>query len=156
MTSVPALRRWSAGLAAACALSLPAGAASAADAGLVARTSRWSVDETVEKIVAGATARGLTLFATIDHAANARTVGLSLRPTVVLLLGNPKGGTPVMVAAPSAAIDLPLKVLVAEDASGTTVVTTDDPAFVQQRHGIPSTLAPAVSALGPLLDAALR
>ena len=128
----------------------------AAQAGLETRVSRYAVGETVEKIVATAKSRGLTVFATIDHAAGARDVGLTMRPTVLLVVGNPKGGTPVMLAAPTAAIDLPLKILVAESDSGTTQVTINAPAFVAQRHGIPAALLPAVSALGPLLDAALQ
>ncbi len=145
----------------AAALSIVAGPSFGADpppaaAGLSVRTSPYPVDRTVEKIVATATERGLTVFATIDHAAGARRVGLTMKPTVLIVLGNPKGGTPVMVASPSAAIDLPLKVLVAEDAGGTTVVTINEPGFVQQRHSIPAVLLPAISGLGPLLDAALQ
>lgn len=137
-------------------LALPGVAASAADAGLETRGSRYPVAETVEKIVTTAKARGLTVFAVIDHAAGAREAGLAMRPTVVLVIGNPKGGTPLMVAAPSAAIDLPLKILVAESDSGATQVTFNAPIYLAQRHGVTVAQWPALSAFGPLLDAALQ
>lgn len=137
-------------------LALPMGAASGIDAGLETRVSRYPVAETVEKIVTTARARGLTVFAVIDHAAGAREAGLTMRPTVVLVIGNPKGGTPLMVAAPSAAIDLPLKILVADSESGATQVTFNAPAYIAQRHGLTVAQWPALSAFGPLLDAALQ
>ena len=156
MLQTPRLHRLSM-MAGAVSLFLAVGSGRAAElAGLVTRASPFPVEQTVAKVIATARARGLTVFATIDHAAGAQAVGLAMKPTVVIVLGNPKGGTPVMVASPSAAIDLPLKVLVAEDAAGATVVTINDPEWLQQRHRVPAEGLPALSGLGPLLDAALR
>ena len=138
------------------ASALALGSALAADNGLVARPSKYSVNETVEKIEAAAKARGLVVFARIDHAEAAQKAGLTMRPTVVILIGSPKAGTPVMQAAPSAAIDLPLKALVAESADGSTTVTINDPGYLKTRHALPEELQKNVAGLGPLLDAALQ
>lgn len=135
---------------------LTAGSTSAADNGLLVRPSRYSVSDTVEKIEAAARARGLVVFARIDHAAEAQKAGLTMTPTVLIVIGSPKAGTPVMQAAPSAAIDLPLKALVAESADGSTTVTVNDPAYLRARHGLPEELQKNVSGLGPLLDATLQ
>ncbi len=135
---------------------LTAGSAAAADNGLLVRPSKYAVGDTVEKIEAAAKARGLVIFARIDHAGEAQKVGLTMKPTVLILIGSPKAGTPVMLAAPSAAIDLPLKALVAESADGSTTVTFNDPAYLKARHGLPEELQKNVSGLGPLLDAALQ
>ena len=132
------------------------GTAGAADVGLVTRGSPYSVTDTVDRLEATAKARGLVIFARIDHAQEAEKVGLAMKPTVLLLIGSPKAGTPVMQAAPSAAIDLPLKVLVAEAANGSTTVTINDPAYLKTRHSLPDELVKNVSGLAPLLDAALQ
>ncbi len=129
--------------------------ASAQDAGLVHRDSRYPVDVTVERIEAAARSRGLTIFARIDHSGEARKAGLQMPPTQVIVLGHPKGGTPVMLAAPTAAIDLPLKVLVRQDANGKTVVTINDHRWLQARHGIGDDLAKPLAGLPALLSAAL-
>ena len=84
--------------------------------GLIDISSNHSVDETVEKLKGVLQAKGVTLFALVDHSGEAAKVGMKMRPTKLLIFGNPKGGTPVMLAAPSIAIDLPLKILVWEDA----------------------------------------
>ena len=138
------------------AFAVAAGNACAADSGLVVRPSKYSVNETVEKIEAAAKARGLVIVARIDHAGEAQKAGLTMKPTILILIGSPKAGTPVMQAAPSAAIDLPLKALVAEAAGGATTVTINDPAYLKARHGLPDELLKNVSGLGPLLDAALQ
>ena len=91
--------------------------------------SRYSVDETVRLLEAAFAEKGLRVFAVIDHSGEAEKVGLKMRPTKVLIFGSPKGGTPPMVAAPSLAIDLPLKALVAEDAAGKVSVTYNDPQY---------------------------
>ena len=132
------------------------GTAGAADAGLITRASPYSVTDTVDRLESTAKARGLVVFARIDHAGEAQKAGLSMKPTVLLLIGSPKAGTPVMQGAPSAAIDLPLKVLVAEAPAGSTTVTINDPAYLKTRHGIPDELVKNVSGLAPLLDAALK
>lgn len=129
--------------------------ASAQDAGLVHRDSRYPVAETVERIEATARARGLTIFARIDHSGEARRAGLQMPPTQVIVLGNPKGGTPVMLAAPTSAIDLPLKVLVRQGADGKTVVSINDHRWLQARHAIADDLVRPLAGLPALLAAAL-
>ena len=86
--------------------------------GIISQPSAHSVDTTVEKLQTMLQAKGVTLFAMIDHSGEAQKVGLAMPPTKLLIFGNPKGGTPLMLASPSIAIDLPLKILVAEGADG--------------------------------------
>jgi uncharacterized protein (DUF302 family) len=109
--------------------------ASAAD-GLVVVKSPHSAKATMDKLEQVVKERGLNVFARIDHAAGAAKVGKSLRPTEVLIFGNPQGGTPLMECAQSAGIDLPLKALVWEDASAQVWLGYNDPAFLAQRHGV--------------------
>jgi uncharacterized protein (DUF302 family) len=123
--------------------------------GLLTRASTLSVPQAVEKIEAVAKARGLTVFAKIDHAAAAQSAGLQMPPTVLLVMGNPRGGTPGMLAAPSLAIDLPLKVLVASGADGKTTVTFNDAAYLKARHQVPDAAAMPLGAMAGLVDAAL-
>jgi uncharacterized protein (DUF302 family)/uncharacterized membrane protein YidH (DUF202 family) len=113
-----------------------------ADNGIINKASNHSVDETVEKLKGILQAKGVTLFALVDHSGEAEKAGLKMRPTKLLIFGNPKGGTPVMVAAPSAAIDLPLKILVWEDSAGKVWASYNSPSYLQQRHGIPQELLP--------------
>jgi uncharacterized protein (DUF302 family) len=108
--------------------------------GLTRVASRYSVDETMLRLEAAFAEKGLQVFAVIDHSGEAEKVGLQMRPTKVLIFGSPKGGTPLMVAAPSLAIDLPLKALVAEDSEGKVSVTYNDPEYLKQRHGVPGEL----------------
>ncbi len=108
--------------------------------GLVQVASRYSFDETIKRLQAAFAEKGLQVFALIDHSGEAEKVGLKMRPTKVLIFGSPKGGTPLMVAAPSLAIDLPLKALVAEDAAGNVSVAYNDPQYLQERHGVPEEL----------------
>ncbi len=110
--------------------------AGAAD-GLVAVRSPHSAKDTMNRLEDLAKQRGLIVFARIDHAAGASKVGKSLRPTELLIFGNPQGGTPFMECAQSAGIDLPLKALVWEDASSQVWLGYNDPAFLAQRHGVP-------------------
>ena len=109
--------------------------ASAAD-GLIAIKSPHSAAVTMNRLEDIAKQRGLTVFARIDHAAGAAKVGKTLRPTEVLIFGNPQGGTPLMECAQSAGIDLPLKALVWEDASAQVWIGYNDPAYLAQRHGV--------------------
>lgn len=113
--------------------------------GLVSRRSQHAADETVERLQALLAAKGVTLFALVDHSGEAAKVGLAMRPTKLLIFGNPVGGTPVMVAAPSIAIDLPLKILVWEDAEGQSWLSWNSPAYLQQRHGVPEALVKNIS-----------
>ena len=111
--------------------------ASAAD-GLVTVKSPHSAAETMNRLETAVKARGLNVFARVDHAAGAQSIGKTLRPTAVLIFGNPAGGTPFMECAQSVGIDLPLKVLVWDDAAGQTWVGYNDPAWLAQRHGAAS------------------
>jgi len=110
------------------------------DRGIIDTPSNHSVDETVEKLKGILQAKGVTLFALIDHSGEAETVGMKMRPTKLLIFGNPKAGTPLMLAAPSSAIDLPLKILVWEDDQGKVWVTYNSPAYLQERHSLPPEL----------------
>ncbi len=108
--------------------------------GLISLASTRSVDETMERLEFLLNERGIKVFARIDHSGEAAKVGLPMRPTKVLIFGNPKGGTPLMQAAPSVAIDLPLKALFWEDAEGRSWLTYNDPAYLQSRHEFPAEL----------------
>ena len=119
--------------------------------GLVALKSPFSARETMNRHEENAKQRGLTVFARIDHAAGAARIGKTLRPTEVLIFGNPQGGTPFIECAQSVGIDLPLKALVWEDAQGTVWLGYNDPAFLAHRHGAAE--CPAVSGLSKALDA---
>jgi uncharacterized protein (DUF302 family) len=103
--------------------------------------SAFSVDETVTRVEHAVTAAGMKVFAKIDQAGEARSVGLAMRPAIVLLFGNPGAGTPLMVAKPTVAIDLPLKALVWEDDHGATWLTFNMPALLVRRHGLDAALA---------------
>src|SRR5579863_9287820 len=96
---------------------------SSSDNGIVSKLSDHSVDETVEKVKSILRAKGVTLFALVDHSGEAEKVGMKMPPTKLLIFGNPKGGTPLMLASPSAALDLPLKILIAEDSQGKVSVS---------------------------------
>lgn len=109
--------------------------------GLVALKSPHSAKETMSRLEKIVKERGLQVFAHVDHAAGAATVGASLRPTDLLIFGNPKGGTPLMECAQTAGIDLPLKALVWEDASAQVWIGYNDPAFLAKRHGVPDCAA---------------
>ena len=120
--------------------------------GLLQVASRYSVEETVQKLQAAFVGKGMQVFAIIDHSGEAEKVGLKMRPTKVLILGSPKGGTPLMVASPSLAIDLPMKVLVAEDADSKVSVTYNSPDYLQERHGVPADLIKNLAGAGPLIE----
>ena len=128
----------------------------ASEKGLIQVASRYSVDETVERLEAAFSEKSLTVFALIDHSGEAEEVGLKMRPTKVVIFGSPKGGTPLMVAAPSLAIDLPLKALVAQDALGKVSVTYNDPEYLKQRHGVPEELIKNLTGAGVLIAKAVE
>ena len=113
--------------------------------GIIDKASTHSVDETVEKLKGMLQAKGVALFALVDHSGEAAKVGMKMPPTKLLIFGNPKAGTPLMLAAPSSAIDLPLKILVWEDAQGKVWVSYNSPQYLQQRHGIPEELLPNIA-----------
>jgi uncharacterized protein (DUF302 family) len=110
------------------------------DRGLIDVASNHSVDDTVDKFRRILDAKGVTLFALVDHSGEAAKAGMTMPPTKLLIFGNPAAGTPVMLAAPSAAIDLPLKVLVWEDVAGKVWISYNSAAYLQARHGIPDEL----------------
>jgi len=108
--------------------------------GIVDVPSNHSVDDTVGKLKTILQAKGVTLFALIDHSGEAEKVGMKMLPTRLLIFGNPKSGTPIMLAAPSSAIDLPLKILVWEDHRRKVWISYNSPEYLQQRHGLPQEL----------------
>ena len=110
---------------------------SARNNGIIDRPSNHSVEQTVDKLKNILQSKGVTLFALIDHSGEAEKVGMKMPSTKLLIFGNPKGGTPLMLAAPSIAIDLPLKILVSEDAQGKVWVSYNSSAYLQERHGLP-------------------
>jgi len=118
--------------------------------GIVTKPSRYSVEESVAKLEELLHQKGIKLFQIVDHSGEAASAGLHLPPTKLLIFGNPKAGTPVMLAAPSAALDLPLKILVAEDAAGKVWLSWNDPTYLQQRHNFPEELIKNLSAAEPL------
>jgi uncharacterized protein (DUF302 family) len=123
---------------------------STADKGLIDKPSQHSVEQTVEKLKNILQSKGVALFALIDHSGEAEKVGMKMRPTKLLIFGNPKAGTPLMLAAPSVAIDLPLKILIWEDAAGKVWVTYNSPEFLRERHGLPPDLMQNVSVIEAL------
>jgi uncharacterized protein (DUF302 family) len=124
--------------------------------GLVQVASRYSVEETVGRLESLLEQKGMQVFAVIDHRGEAEKVGLKMRPTKVVIFGSPKGGTPLMVAAPTLAIDLPLKALVAEDEGGKVWVSYNSPEYLQQRHGVPQNLIKNIAGVGALIEGAVE
>jgi uncharacterized protein (DUF302 family) len=120
--------------------------------GLITKPCKDSVVATTERFAALLKAKGITVFALIDHSGEAEKAGLKMPPTKLLIFGNPKGGTPVMLAAPTIAIDLPLKVLVWEDAAGKAWISFNDPAYLQKRHNVPGDLVKNISVVEGLVD----
>jgi uncharacterized protein (DUF302 family) len=123
--------------------------------GLTTIKSSHGPQETMNRLDAAVKAKGMTVFARIDHSASASAVGLSLNPTEVLIFGNAKGGTPLMQSAQTIGIDLPLKALVWQDASGDTWLSYNDPAWLAKRHGLDGTEAP-IGNLTATLDAVAK
>lgn len=124
--------------------------------GLVKIASRYPVEETVQRLTRAFTEKGIQIFAIIDHSGEAAKVGLMMPATKVVIFGSPKGGTPLMLAAPSLAIDLPLKALIAEDRHGKTSVTYNDPEYLKDRHGVPADLIKNLAGAGTLIAKAVE
>ena len=122
--------------------------------GIVKIPSHHSVDETVDRLKTILQSKGVTLFAVVDHSGEAEKVGLKMPSTKLLILGSPKAGTPLMLAAPSAAIDLPLKILVAEDAQGKVWISYNSPEYLKERHVLPDSLMPNIAVVQALAAAA--
>jgi uncharacterized protein (DUF302 family)/uncharacterized membrane protein YidH (DUF202 family) len=123
---------------------------SATNNGIVTIASNHSVDETVAKLTGILQSKGVTLFALVDHSGEAAKVGLKMPPTKLLIFGSPKAGTPLMLAAPSIAIDLPLKILVSQDAEGKVWISYNSPEYLEQRHGFPPDLLQNIAVVGTL------
>ena len=121
--------------------------------GLITLSSSHGPKDTMDRLAAEITARGMTVFARVDHAAGAADAGLSLRPTELLIFGNAKGGTPLMQSDQTIGIDLPLKALVWQDASGRTWLSYNDPGWLAKRHGLGAEVDPAVKAMAAALNA---
>jgi|ERR1700693_6253249 len=123
---------------------------SKAEPGIVTIPSHQSVDQTVQKLEGILQAKGVKLFALVDHSGEAEKAGMRMRPTKLLIFGNPKAGTPLMVASPSIAIDLPLKILVWEDAGGKVWISYNAPGYLQARHGLPRDLVQNIAVVEAL------
>lgn len=125
-------------------------------AGMVHVPNPRSVPDTVKKLQGILEAAGVKIFALVDHSGEAEKAGLQIRPTQLLIFGNPKGGTPLMVAAPSVAIDLPLKALIWEDEHGKVWISYNSSKYLQQRHGFPEALLRNISVVGGLVEKAVQ
>jgi uncharacterized protein (DUF302 family) len=124
--------------------------------GMVHLKSPYTAAETLDRLRDLVIGKGLALFATIDHAAAAAEVGLSMAPATVLIFGSPEAGTPLMIAAPTLAIDLPLKALVWQEPTGPVWLSYNAPEYLAQRHGLPVELLPAISGIRNLCEAAVK
>jgi len=122
--------------------------------GIVSKLSNHSVDATVKKLKGILQAKGVALFALVDHSGEAEKVGLKMLPTKLLIFGSPKAGTPLMIASPSIAIDLPLKILIAEDAEGKVWVSYNAPQYLRERHNVPESLLQNIAVIEALATAA--
>lgn len=122
------------------------------DNGMVHLSSPYPVAETVTRLEALLQAQGLKEFCRIDHSGEAEKAGLKMRPTQVIIFGSPKGGTPLMVAAPTVAIDLPLKALIWEDGGGKVWVSYNTPEYLQQRHNLPAEVLKNIAGIATLLQ----
>ena len=126
------------------------------DRGFVQIASSYSVAETVERLETQLTEHNITIFARLDFAADAARVGLDMRPERMLIFGNPKAGTPLMQAVPASGLDLPLKVLVWQDAQGKTWLAYNRPEYIVARHGLPSGMTTNLAGVIPLVEGAAR
>ncbi len=122
--------------------------------GVVSKPSKYSVEETLERLKRTLEAKEATVFALVDHSGEAEKAGLKMRPTKLVIFGSPKAGTPLMLAAPSSAIDLPLKILIWEDGEGKVWVSYNSPAYLQERHGLPEELVRNIAVVESLAAAA--
>jgi|SRR5438105_4757608 len=126
------------------------------DRGLIHVPSPYSVPETLKRMEDIARAKGLTIFARVDHSGEAAKAGLKMRPTQLLIFGSPQAGTPLMVAAPGLAIDLPLKALAWEDADGRVWLSYNSPEYLRDRHGVPGDLMKNIAGVGALMQKAVE
>ena len=122
--------------------------------GLINLPSKHSVDETLQKLESLLQEKNIMIFARVDHSGEAAKIGMEMRPTKLLIFGNPKAGTPLMQATPTIGIDLPLKALVWQDAYGKVWLTYNDPGYLQKRHNVPAELIPNIAGVSGLLEKA--
>jgi uncharacterized protein (DUF302 family) len=127
-----------------------ASVASVTKKGIIDKPSNHSVDQTVENLKDILQSKGIKLFALVDHSGEAEKVGIKMRPTKLLIFGSPKAGTPLMLAAPSVAIDLPLKILVWQDDQGKVWVSFNSPEYLKERHGLPQDVLQNISVIETL------
>jgi uncharacterized protein (DUF302 family) len=123
--------------------------------GIVSMPSKYSVPETLDRLEAALQAKGIRVFARVDHSGEAEKVGMKMPATQLLIFGNPKAGTPVMLAAPTSAIDLPLKALAWQDHDGKVWLSYNDPAYLQRRFGLSDSDVKTLAGIGSLLESAL-
>jgi uncharacterized protein (DUF302 family) len=126
------------------------------DNGMTHLSSPHPVEETLARLQAAVTAKGLRVLASIDHSGDAAAAGLEMRPTKLLIFGNAKAGTPLMIAAPTLGIDLPLKALIWEDTDGRVWLSYNTPEYLRQRHGFPEELTKNIAAIRVLAEEAVR
>jgi len=124
--------------------------------GILRITSNHSVDETVTRLQGILQSKGVKLFTIVDHSGEAAGAGLKMPNTKLLIFGNPKAGTPLMLASPSTALDLPLKILIAEDAAGKVWISYNSPAYLQARHNLPASLLPNIAVIEALASQAAK
>ena len=124
--------------------------------GIISKASKYSVPETLDRVDALLQSKGIKIFVRIDHSGEAEKAGLKMPPTQLLIFGNPKGGTPVMLAAPTAAIDLPLKALAWQDADGKVWLSYNDPEYLKRRYGLMDDQIKTIIGIGPLIEQALN
>jgi uncharacterized protein (DUF302 family) len=124
--------------------------------GIVRIPSQHSVADTVAKLESMLQSKNVKLFAVIDHSGEAEKAGLTMPNTKLLIFGNPKGGTPLMLASPSVALDFPLKILIAEDAAGKVWISYNSAAYLQQRHNLPANLLPNIAVVEALANNAAQ
>lgn len=123
--------------------------------GIITLASPHSVPDTLDRLELILRSKGINIFARVDHSGEAERVGLHMPPTQLLIFGNPKGGTPIMLAEPLSAIDLPLKALAWQDASGKVFLSYNDPHYLQQRFSLPDQVIPPIAGIATLLQQAV-
>jgi uncharacterized protein (DUF302 family) len=126
------------------------------DNGIIHLSSPHTVLETLARLEAVVQAKGIAILAMIDHSGDAAKAGIEMEPTKLLIFGNPKAGTPLMLASPSVAIDLPLKALVWQDKDGKVWLSYNSPAYLKQRHSIPDNLLPNIAGIEAICAQAVR
>lgn len=124
--------------------------------GIISKASKYSVAETLDRVDALLRAKGIKIFVRVDHSGEAEKAGLKMPPTQLLIFGNPKGGTPVMLAAPTAAIDLPLKALAWQDGDGKVWLSYNDPEYLKRRYGLTDEQIKTIAGTGSLIEQALN